>query len=283
MSITRTAIVDDDGSLTTGTIWNNAYKQEVYDQIDAAIAADAVTHPASTAPTTTGTITAEPIPTGTGVLATYHNNATLKTIQGMVAGIHGQLWVHYSKGAGQVDFAHLHASGTALGKCKNFATSGNTPLAAGSGVAIYQYDATAGVTQWKLVTHEQGAWITPTFAAGNFTGNGSMTWTVDSGDVITMRYMLRGRTLTVGFVLNTTTVGGTPNTTLNIGNGQWGGFTAASFIYTPVALLADNGIAASARFTPSSTVLLVQRADLANFTASTNNTSLYGETVFDVT
>jgi len=36
MSITRTAIVDDDGTGTTGTIYNNAWKVELYDQIDAA-------------------------------------------------------------------------------------------------------------------------------------------------------------------------------------------------------------------------------------------------------
>lgn len=35
MPITRTAMTDDDGSGTTGTILNNAWKQEFYDQIDA--------------------------------------------------------------------------------------------------------------------------------------------------------------------------------------------------------------------------------------------------------
>ncbi len=36
MAITRTPMVDDDGSGTTGTIINNAWKQQLYDQIDAA-------------------------------------------------------------------------------------------------------------------------------------------------------------------------------------------------------------------------------------------------------
>jgi hypothetical protein len=39
MPITRTPMVDDDGTGTTGTIINDAWKQELYDQIDAAIAA----------------------------------------------------------------------------------------------------------------------------------------------------------------------------------------------------------------------------------------------------
>src|SRR4029434_5791870 len=37
MAITRTAMVDDDGSGTTGTIINNAWKTEFYNQIDAAL------------------------------------------------------------------------------------------------------------------------------------------------------------------------------------------------------------------------------------------------------
>ena len=37
MAITRTAMVDDDGSGTTGTIINNAWKQELYGQIDGLI------------------------------------------------------------------------------------------------------------------------------------------------------------------------------------------------------------------------------------------------------
>jgi len=37
MPITRTAMIDDDGSGTTGTIINNAWKQEFYGQIDALV------------------------------------------------------------------------------------------------------------------------------------------------------------------------------------------------------------------------------------------------------
>lgn len=37
MPITRTPIVDDDGTGTTGTVLDNAWKQELYGQIDAAL------------------------------------------------------------------------------------------------------------------------------------------------------------------------------------------------------------------------------------------------------
>ena len=38
MAITRTPMVDDDGTGTTGTVINNAWKQQFYDQIDAFVA-----------------------------------------------------------------------------------------------------------------------------------------------------------------------------------------------------------------------------------------------------
>jgi hypothetical protein len=42
MAITRTAMIDDDGTGTTGTILNNAWKTELYNQIDAASGATPV-------------------------------------------------------------------------------------------------------------------------------------------------------------------------------------------------------------------------------------------------
>jgi hypothetical protein len=39
MAITRTPIVDDDGTGTTGTVLDNTWKQELYNQIDASTAA----------------------------------------------------------------------------------------------------------------------------------------------------------------------------------------------------------------------------------------------------
>jgi hypothetical protein len=82
------------------------------------------------------------------------------------------------------------------------------------------YDATTA--RWRLTTHEQGGWITPTYAAGNYTAQ-TGTWTVDAGDVTTQAYYLKGRTLTVAFNLVTTSVSATP-TFLNIVNGGVGRF-----------------------------------------------------------
>lgn len=61
-----------------------------------------------------------------------------------------------------------------------------------------------------------GEWSTRTFSASNYTANGSMTWTVGSGDVYTERFMEFGLTQRLNIVLTQTTVGGTANTELRI-------------------------------------------------------------------
>src|SRR4051812_31721492 len=60
-------------------------------------------------------------------------NATDATIQGLAAGVHGQIVWIASVGAGHVFLAHQNASSAANNRIINNATSGNTPLAAGFG------------------------------------------------------------------------------------------------------------------------------------------------------
>lgn len=60
------------------------------------------------------------------------------------------------------------------------------------------------------------AWTTPAFSAGDFTADGSMTWTVAAGDIITYAYLESGRKMLFSFMLDTTTLGGTPNSALYI-------------------------------------------------------------------
>jgi hypothetical protein len=279
MGMTHPAISDDSGTRIDGTVWNNAWETAHDAAIDAAIAG-AFT-PTASAPTTTGNQTALALPTNTGgPLATHHNNATLTTIQGMAAGTHGQLWFQYSKGAGQVDFAHLHASGTALGKLKLFATTGLTSLAAGSGVAVFQYDTT--VTQWRLVAHEQGAWITPTYADANFTTDAGDNWGVDSGDVTNFRYRLRGRELAVEFTISTSSVTGTP-TQLRISNAAFGGFTGASVTYAALAQAFNNSAGSGGLILMNATTFLALLKYSGTWVAEVNVTYMYGQITFDVT
>ncbi len=143
------------------------------------------------------------------------NNASALTLTGFTvsgsAPTAGDRLVIVSVGAGNVFLSHNTGS-TAANRLTNMVTSGVTPLAAGKGVAEYQYDDTDD--RWKLVYHNQGAFITDTFAAGNFYARDAMTWTVASGDVTADDYFVMGKILVFRFSYFTTTVGGTPSTEL---------------------------------------------------------------------
>lgn len=136
------------------------------------------------------------------------NNASLLTITGLAGGYDGQRVTLVSIGAGQVDLAHQSGSSTAANRLINIATTGPTSLAPGSGTAEYVYDGTSA--RWRLVRHDQGAWLAP--ATPTFGGNGAQTWTGVTG---TASYLLSGRMLFWSFDYSGT-VGGTPNTTLTI-------------------------------------------------------------------
>lgn len=211
------------------------------------------------------------------------NNASALTITGFAAGVDGQLLHVVSVGAGQVDFAHQNTGSAAANRLINFATSGNTSLAAGVGTATFVYDATTA--RWRLVAHEQGAWITPTFAAGNFTAIGTMTWTVGAGDVVHNRYVLRGRTVTWELTLDATTVGGVLSTELRATIP--GGFTANGPDVFGPALISDNGatrVWAVWEFTNATFARFYVAASLAgNWSAATDATRVYAVMTFEVT
>lgn len=130
------------------------------------------------------------------------NNATAVTIQGIASGVDGAQLTIVSVGAGQVNLAHQNVSSGAGNRMVNTITSSTTPLAAGSGYATYSYDGTA--QRWRLIRHEQGAWITYTPTLSNITlGNGTL-----SG-----RYWVRGLDVRVEIVLtagSTTTFAASP-------------------------------------------------------------------------
>lgn len=212
------------------------------------------------------------------------NGSSDITITGITAGTDGEMLLIVPKNSAQkVILAHESASSTVANRLQNVATSGNTTIAAPNasrGHALYIYED----ARWRLKSFEQGDWITPAFVAGDYTGSGSMTWTVESGDVTHSRYLLRGRTLFWNTNINTTTVGNTLNTELRITIP--GGLTAASQTIMAVRIN-DNGTEAiSFAYTNSDTLLRwrVNATDPAvNWTASTNATGVQGQFVFEVT
>lgn len=275
MAITRTSIVDDDGTLTTGTIWNNAYKTELYDQIDAAISAGGLVQ------TITATGTQNNLSLSAGVTVLRCNNASLLTITGLTAGTSGQQLTIVALNA-QVDFTHQDSGSTAANRLFNIATVGKTTILAPGGSARFIYDAGGGF--WKLIAHTQGAWLTRTFAAGNYTGGGSMTWTVDSGDVLAERWELNGRRVTAFLALQTTSVGGTLSTALQVAlpNGWTAAFAGEG--YNAVRASDNNAAYANGLAIATSTVIQVYK-DLGagtNWSAATNSTHIYFTVSFEV-
>lgn len=277
MSITRTAWTDDDGSGTTGTIINNAEKTTLYDQIDGRWSEATITS------------------TGTQNNLTYSeadvircNNASDLTLTGITAPASpakpGKRLVVVSVGAGNVFLAHQSGSSTAANRIINFATSANTPLAAGSGVAVLVYDDTTD--RWRLVSHEQGAWITATFADADYTGSGGADadWAVDSGDIVTAAYRLSGRTLGFMFGVGASTVANTP---AHLRRTVPGGFTIAKS--TRVLYDAQNNggaFAAGLLKANASATVLEFYSTLNEATAwvnGTNNNSVYGQVFVEVT
>jgi hypothetical protein len=210
------------------------------------------------------------------------NNASLSTIRGLKAGIDGQRVLIVSIGAGQVLFSHQNAGSSAANRLINFVTVGATPLAAGVGYAVYQYDLTTA--RWRLVLHEQGDWITPTFAAGDYVGNGAMTVTVAAGDVTVNKYFVRGRSYYWTVQIDTFTTGGTPNTdvivTLGGGFSFSGGGSQNAFIVSNNGGAIEVGRAFASSVTPIK--FTIQRAAGANWANGTDNNAMAGSIFFGI-
>ena len=269
---TRTPIVDDDGSGTTGTILNNAWKQELYGQIDGR----AVHFGFGSTGLMNNFI---PSVAGRHTLIEWYAGSDL-TITGVSGGVAGDtLTLKNTGGGGNLLLPHQDGRSVAVNRFHNAAASAPTPLAA-HGFAHYFHNGQF----WLMQGHDQGAWITPPFNAANFYGNGSMTWTVDAGDIVALSYKLTVRSLTVGFYLTSTTVGGTLNNILQINNGAWGGFTSVRNSYALMAYFLD-ALTPGTGFIEvgaSSNVLALYKQTTTNFTASTNGTYVSGTVTFEV-
>src|SRR5574341_227656 len=218
------------------------------------------------------------------------NNASLLTITGMSGGFPGQRVTVIPINA-EVDLTHLAAGSAAGNKLLNQVASGPTRLISTiddttqRGFATYIYDSST--TQWRLIGHDQGGWARAAFSAGDFTGSGSMTWTVEAADVFDMSFKLDGRSLFISAVINGTSIGGTPSNQLIVSNAQWGGYTVAnvgSGFFRAVAVIFNNSGSAPetgefqvAAGATSFNVIRAIPTINANWTASTNLTGFHGQ------
>lgn len=124
-------------------------------------------------------------------------------------------------------------------------------------------------------------WTTPSYSAGNFTANGSMTWTVDSGDVITYEYVIFGKMMFLIFTVSASSIGGTPNTDLLL-------TIPASKVVAKEAhghadfVLGATWISGSARAIIGDTKIHILRSDGAVFPALTDTAYVRGQLFFEI-
>ena len=126
----------------------------------------------------------------------------------------------------------------------------------------------------------RGYWNDVAYDSTMFTGNGTIVWTVDSGDQVQFGFTQIGKTIIVAFWITTTTVAG-------VGSELW---IALPFKHTnnrkvlvPVHVN-DNGTHATgyAYSMPSDSVLRISKVDGSNWSAATNTTGVVGEVALEI-
>lgn len=127
-----------------------------------------------------------------------------------------------------------------------------------------------------------GAWTTPSFSAGDYTGQGAMTVSVIAGNVGDFKYTFYGKTMTVKFSIAGITIGGTPSQAIRIAipNSQ----TVESYSSNPISTK-DNGtweIGTAEVQAGQPYIFIYKDAAGGNWSASAANTSFKGELSFEV-
>lgn len=207
-------------------------------------------------------------------------------ITGFAGGVEGQIIVFKNtntSGSGIIaTFAHNSGSSSAGNKLTNFISSGVTPVAP-RGSIVFQYDLTAGF--WRVISHEQGDWLTRTFSAGDFTGNGAMTWTVDAGDIENDSYHIAGKAIVYSIAVKTSTVGGTPNTELRVTlpNGYTCGNTELVIVHTADVSAAISNASLGGPVISTTYIRFFINFAGSNWTADVNGTYTRGVFTFDLT
>jgi hypothetical protein len=134
-------------------------------------------------------------------------------------------------------------------------------------------------------TVANGHQITRAFAAGNYSGSGSMSWTVTAREVGGDMLVVNGNEATYYFEVTASSVGGTPATALTINLAAFG-VTPAMDSFEACSITDNGGRPAMgmARAVASSQTLLIYKdATFAtNWSASTTSTTVRGHIKFPI-
>lgn len=157
-----------------------------------------------------------------------------------------------------------HVLPDATANARNLGLTGQRFDAAFLATGIYEYGRTVA----------QNTWTDVPYASGNFSGSGTITWTVQVGDMLAHLYALSGTYLRLQVVLANTTVSGT-GTGLRIALPA--GLTVARTTSGPM-FVRDNGVSQAGRWvaTQGDAFVAVLNETGSNWAASTNNTQVIG-------
>lgn len=123
-------------------------------------------------------------------------------------------------------------------------------------------------------------WVPVAYSAANFVGTGAMTWTVDAGDQVRFSYLLSGKTLTVSFWINTSSLTGTATNEIRLTIPA--GKTSAAYSAGIVWLNNPGSMAGVINAPAGQTYLQIYKIDQTAFTLSTNTLLLSGTFTFEV-
>ncbi len=255
MAITPLSTTDDDGSGTTGSVYNAARQLAFEANIDAALAV-LVGVDATKAPLASPALTGVPTAPTAAALTNTTQLATTAFATAADAVLTTAIALKAPLASPALTGVPTAPTAAALDSTTQLATTAFATLA----------DA-------ALVS----AWTAVTYAGGNFTATGGGTWTVDSGDQIVFRYIKIGRLCVMNLVLNTTSVAGTV-TNLNVASPV----TAAQQTES-VGLIFDNSgtVMSAGRIAINGATITIYKVDGSAFTASTNLTYLRAVLAFE--
>lgn len=274
MSIDRTAynaLVDDNGTNTTGSQWNKAaIAAVILDPADAAFT--------GASQTTTATGNQDNFAPSSGDRVVIRCTGAAPVFRGFSGGASVRTVILECLGT-TLKVAHEDTNSSAANRIICESTQGQI-VGVGGRIQLI-YDATT--SRWRASVLGAGAWIAVAHAGGNFTASGSMIWTVASGDQIAYRYRQSGPELRLIVQLEQTTVSGTPATYLQITLPFTCAFTSSAFIMHP-ALARDNGTLENLQVmtTAASATLKLVRPGGSNWSAATDTTAIAINTMLEI-
>ncbi|MGE0450578.1 MAG: hypothetical protein AB7Q29_13480 [Vicinamibacterales bacterium] len=146
------------------------------------------------------------------------------------------------------------------------------------GAMLLVYDGTA--ERWAVTCLSPGAPIDIAHSAGDFTGSGSMTWTVEVADLVRFTVQQHGRQVVVDVIIADATIGGTPSTSLQV-QLPYGWVAEAQFIFAGIAHANDGAARHVTVWVDDNGVLYFQPLS-GNWSSVSDGLDMYGRATVEI-